>query len=325
MGAIKGFVAALGYSFLTVLAPLLTWGLVLWLCVICRRSALAATVLAILVTLYVWITYSLKRGRLRYGIRSKFFSNLRIWRWMGEHYRIGLEYAGPAPLDKGRHYIFCIHPHGVLALERYAFWASRAARWDTVFPGIETRDLCATALMLVPGSRTWCLLTGAVLADRPVAAGVLRDTPHSLLMYPGGEREQMATEYGRDKVWVRRHRGFVRLALENGAPLVPCYMFGVTSQYRVSSLLGGFRTWLQRTFAVALPLFYGRSPLLFWLPSGERPVTAVFGAPVEVVRTEHPTDEQIDEVMEKYVAALTKVYDDNKERFGCKDSTLEVI
>lgn len=325
MCSFKGFVAMLGYSFLTVLAPLLTWGFVAWLCVISGRSAPAATTLVVLATVYVGITYSLKKGRLRHGYKSKFFSNLRIWRWMREYYRVGLEYTGPAPLDKDRHYIFAIHPHGVLALERYAFWASRKYCWDQVFPGIETRDLCATALMVVPGPRTWCLLTGAVLADRPVATSVLRDTPHSLLVYPGGEREQMATEYGKDKACVRRHRGFIRLSLENGAPIVPCYMFGVTSQYKISSVLGRFRSWLQRRFAVALPLFYGLSPLLFWLPSGERPITAVFGAPIEVERVEHPTDEQVNELMEKYVAALTKLYDDNKERLGYKDSTLEII
>lgn len=291
----------------------------------CRQSAAAATVLVVLVSVYGVITYSLKKGRLRHGYRSKVFSNLAIWRWMGERYRVSIEYTGGEPLDKTRHYIFGIHPHGVLALERYAFWASRDERWDRVFPGIETRDLCATALMVVPGPRTWCLMTGAVVADRSVAASILRETPYSLLMYPGGEREQMATEYGRDKVWVRRHRGFVRLALEHGAPLVPCYMFGVTSQYRVSSFLGGLRTWLQRRFAVALPLFYGCSPLLFWLPSGERPVTAVFGAPIEVEHVERPTDEQVNEVMDRYIAGLTKLFDDNKERLGYKDSILEVI
>lgn len=44
----------------------------------------------------------------------------------------------------------------------------------------------------------------------------------------GGEREAMLNTSGRDIVYLRARRGFVRLALEAGAQLVPVFGFGNT-------------------------------------------------------------------------------------------------
>lgn len=50
----------------------------------------------------------------------------------------------------------------------------------------------------------------------------------SLLLYPGGEREQMMTVRGKHRLYLKQRKGFVKIAIESGASLVPVYVFGET-------------------------------------------------------------------------------------------------
>jgi 1-acyl-sn-glycerol-3-phosphate acyltransferase len=84
-------------------------------------------------------------------------------------------------------------------------------------------------------------------------------------------------------------KGFVRIALQTGADLVPVYTFGendVVSVVDVSKV--SWARHLQRAFkkvgGFTLPFVYGRG--MFGLPFGllpyQVPITAVVGSPIEV-------------------------------------------
>ena len=49
---------------------------------------------------------------------------------------------------------------------------------------------------------------------------------------------------------------------------------------------------------------------------GRRPINVVVGAPIPVHKVEQPTDEEVDRVHATYVAALTKLYEDNVAKYG---------
>ena len=44
------------------------------------------------------------------------------------------------------------------------------------------------------------------------------------------------------------------------------------------------------------------------------------GKPIEVVKSENPTQEEIDDLHEKYVKGLVEVFEDNKTKFGLDES-----
>ena len=44
------------------------------------------------------------------------------------------------------------------------------------------------------------------------------------------------------------------------------------------------------------------------------------GKPIEVVKSENPTQEEIDDLHEKYVNGLVEVFEDNKAKFGLDES-----
>jgi hypothetical protein len=47
----------------------------------------------------------------------------------------------------------------------------------------------------------------------------------------GGEHEQMTAKPGRHEIFIKKRKGFIKLALEYGVPIVPAYAFGETDLY----------------------------------------------------------------------------------------------
>ncbi len=80
--------------------------------------------------------------------------------------------------------------------------------------------LAHRAFYTVPGLRAWLPRIGGVLADRDVAARILR-RGGQLVVFPGGDRDSHKPYRDRHKVDFHGHGGFIRLALAERVPLVP--------------------------------------------------------------------------------------------------------
>jgi len=95
---------------------------------------------------------------------------------------------------------------------------------------------------------------------------------HSLLIFVGGEKEQLMTKPHENKIYLKSRKGFIKLALEFGAHLVPMYCYGENECYHVSNLfegshvielhahikLIGVRLWLHKNFKIGLCITWGR-------------------------------------------------------------------
>jgi len=201
-----------------------------------------------------------------------------------------------------------------------------------VFPGVQFRVLAATAALRVPVIREMWLWSYCIDASKAVARRALSKKV-SLALYPGGEREQMMTERGKHRLYLKSRKGFVKLALENNASLVPVYVFGETNLFTHSTVLLGPRLWLMKNFGVALPFIYGA----FGLLPHAGPVTAVAGEPLEP--PPRPSDEkesppstpyepsqaEVDAFHARYVAALTDLFDRHKAKYGYSPETCKYI
>lgn len=53
----------------------------------------------------------------------------------------------------------------------------------------------------------------------------------SCALIPGGVREIQFMEPGKEVAYLSRRRGFIKLAIKFGAPLVPVFAFGQTAAY----------------------------------------------------------------------------------------------
>lgn len=124
--------------------------------------------------------------------------------------------------------IFGCFPHGVISLG-HGLLMTDAAGFLTKFPSLVAmrRDLVASVTLAVPGYRELLMWLGCVDAGKATARRILRKGYHMYVL-PGGEAEQMLTQFNKQRVFVQKRKGFVKLAIEHGASLVPVYSFGET-------------------------------------------------------------------------------------------------
>ena len=224
-------------------------------------------------------------------------------------------------LDSSKQYVFGCHPHGTLAFNRAAVGFSTDTLWDAAFPGVKFRVLTASAAFFVPIIRELWLWSYCIDASKPTAVRIMEKERSSIFVYPGGEREQLETVYRRQRLVLRDRKGFVKLAMQQGASLVPVYAFGETSLYKHSQAGITWRKWLSHKFGVAIPLLYGEYGLLPY----RVPVTLVFGEPIATVKTPEPTDEQLNAMHQQYMNALTALFNTHKGDLGYGADELELL
>ncbi len=95
------------------------------------------------------------------------------------------------------------------------------------------------------------------------------------------QKEQLLTKPGEHKIYIQSRKGFVKLALQHGASLVPFYTYGENELYSVSRVGLGFRQWLQAKLSIALPLMWG--PVWYCpLFPHRTPLAMEIGAPIPV-------------------------------------------
>ena len=209
-------------------------------------------------------------------------------------------------------YVFGWHPHGILILSRMAMYGGV---FEALFPGIETRVLGATPIFFWPGSREVSLWLGAVDASMATAKRVLA-AGLSVIVYPGGSKEIFKTDRRSSEtvLELRERTGFVRLAMQHGAPLVPVVVFNERYAYERVDVPTWLRDLCLRTLRVPVLLFYGRFGLLpFRLSLG-----VVFGRPmpVEHVPDIAKDDPRVAATHARYMEALRKLWEDEKAGFG---------
>jgi 2-acylglycerol O-acyltransferase 2 len=208
--------------------------------------------------------------------------------------------------------------HGIMMTDTAGFMSK--------FPSLVTarRDLVASVTLAVPGYRELLMWLGCVDAGKATAKRVLRKGYH-LYVLPGGEAEQLMTQYRKHRVYVRRRKGFVKLAIEHGASLVPVYAFGETDMYHTSNAFMGVRRWIMKNLRVAIPLFWGR-----WGTPVPYPVTltVVVGRPIRVARAEPASDitrEQVERLHDTFVEELGALFEKYKGECGYADAVLDIL
>ena len=119
------------------------------------------------------------------------------------------------------------------------------------------------------------------------------ESGRSVLVLPGGIAEMIRSRpgplYG---IVAKDRKGFVRLALEQGAALVPVFAFGANEVILQSQnrTIKAINAWFAKRFAFFFPVYFGR-----WmtLVPFSRPVTVVTGAPIPVTHVPKPTSRVI--------------------------------
>jgi 2-acylglycerol O-acyltransferase 2 len=158
-------------------------------------------------------------------------------------------------LDWRKQYIFALHPHGMMP------WVilpiGRGKQWNELFSGIFVRALAASVLFKIPICREGLLWMGVVDASRYNASEALK-SGSSISVIVGGSAELLESQPNTDVLILKRRKGFVRLALENGADLVPVYGYGINDLYVQFPWFKKARQWFTSMTQVAPTIGLGR-------------------------------------------------------------------
>ena len=239
----------------------------------------------------------LKTGRTSDTLRTS-----SCWRMSWRYLRLRL--VRTVQLVPEQSVIYAISPHGILLLSRIAWYADV---WEHLFPGKPSafRVLAASPMFKVPLVRDLCLALSAVDASKRSAQAVLR-RGLSMAVYPGGSREIfMADPSAPDRIYNSGRKGFIRLALESGTPIVPVYVFGEKYLYRRIMPSERLRSFALKWFRMPLLLFFGRWGTLLPLRGN---MMIVVGAPIPTPLVEKPTEQQVDELHAAYQRALRDLF-----------------
>jgi len=243
--------------------------------------------------------------------------------------------ASPSTKPQNRKYIFGYAPHAL-----YPIWAGiipLTQTWRRMFPGITPIPLSASVIFMPPLLRDVAFWVGTRSVSRRSFVRAL-DERGAVIMVPGGQAELLeayrmkqrrnnssnktTTRGGGECVLVCRHKGFVRLAIQEQASLVPVLVLG-----ELNSLWNLVEwPWLaKRSYKILgfpVPfLIVGKWSIL--------PLPAKTGLRVCVGKPIHPppsylllgdegdddVEEQVDQMHRQYYEALAGMFDRHRGDF----------
>ncbi|KCV70572.1 hypothetical protein H696_02918 [Fonticula alba] len=185
---------------------------------------------------------------------------------------------------------------------------SRASRY-----GIPYRILGATPIFRVPINREFAVLCGLIDASLRYAVRALT-SGQSVQVFPGGSAEIFMIDPDMPhvtRVFLRKRKGFIRLALQQGCDLVPMVCFGEEAAFRTWKPAPAASRFLLRTLKMPFLLFWGR---FFSLLPRQGPLTVVYGSPLVVpdeyaISGEPVPEGLVDEYHERYISLLQDTWD----------------
>jgi len=156
---------------------------------------------------------------------SPWFRSMRFWKYFAEYYPASLLKEADLPAD--RPYVFGYHPHGIIGMGALATFATEATGFSTAFPGIKPHLLTLTTNFNMPFYRDILLALGVCSVSKQSCSNILKAGPgFAITIVVGGAAESLSARPGTADLTLRKRLGFIKLAIQHGADLVPVFSFG---------------------------------------------------------------------------------------------------
>ncbi|KAG8431290.1 hypothetical protein GDO86_019107 [Hymenochirus boettgeri] len=230
-----------------------------------------------------------------------------------------------ADLDPRQNYVVGFHPHGVLVAGAFTNFCTEATGFSQLFPGITPYLLMLPLWFRAPFFRDYIMCGGIVPSDKDSAAYLLRNRVggNAVVIAVGGAPESLDARPGAFTLLLKNRKGFIKLAMQHGASLVPVFSFGENEVFDQvdnpkGSWLRTIQEKLQKIMGVALPLFHARGVFQysFGLLPYRKPIATIVGKPIKVEENLTPSNEEIDRLHTIYIEELCKLFEEHKTQYN---------
>ncbi|KZF26877.1 DAGAT-domain-containing protein [Xylona heveae TC161] len=283
--------------------------------------------------LYVLFSRASTSGELSH--RSDRFRSSRIWSLYASYFPARLHRSEELPPT--RKYIFGFHPHGILSHGAFAAFGTEALGFSQLFPGITNSLLTLDSNFRLPVYRNYLLAMGLASVSRESCQNILsKGGPNgegmgrAITIVVGGARESLDAQPHSLRLVLKRRKGFVKLAIRQGADLVPVLSFGendIYNQLQPNEHPSVFKVQLliKKLLGFTIPLFHARGVFNydFGMMPYRRPLNIVVGRAIKVTQQSKPEDAYVDQIHEMYVMELERLWEDWKDVFA-KNRTAEL-
>ncbi|XP_058457667.1 2-acylglycerol O-acyltransferase 2-A-like isoform X3 [Malaya genurostris] len=208
------------------------------------------------------------------GQGSKWFRNMYVVRLFQSYFPATLHKTVDLPAD--RNYIFAAFPHGVLSTGCFLSFATDTTGFRTKFPGIRSRVVTLDFHLLVPFFRELAFSWGAASCSQESITNLLQaptdpkdprnsdgSTSNAVVIIVGGAAESLNCRPNDYRLVLKKRKGFCRIALQTGSPIVPVINFGELDLFDQpanppGSRLRRFQEWVKATTGIAPAALVGR-------------------------------------------------------------------
>jgi hypothetical protein len=174
---------------------------------------------------------------------------LRLIRPMLDYFDYEAIYLDESIRSSGKNYIFAAQPHGVLS---FVGMCSAAANSKDI---LRVPTATASVVLRTPILKNLMGIFNLIDAS---ASSLRRHLGKggSVLIYIGGIAELFKSCRTEERLYLKKRKGFIKLALTEGVDIVPTYLFGNSSV--LSVLKHGPLAALSRNLQASLTLFWGK-------------------------------------------------------------------
>ncbi|KAI8996481.1 DAGAT-domain-containing protein [Trametes punicea] len=264
----------------------------------------------VLAAYMVWVLY-IDKSPENGGRLSPWFRSMGLWRYFADYYPASFLKTCELPrIDLTSSGI--IHTVSIIGMGAICTFATESTGFSAAFPGIIPHLLTLATNFRVPFYRDIILAMGICSVSKQSCSNILKKGPgNSITIVVGGAAESLSAHPGTADLTLRKRLGFIKVAIQHGADLVPVFSFGENDIFQQmpnekGTTLYKLQKKFQNVFGFTLPLFHGRGLLnynLGLMPYRKR-IVAVIGHPIHVVQCDKPTLEEITQVQQKYIDEL---------------------
>jgi hypothetical protein len=165
-----------------------------------------------------------------------------------------------------------------------ACWFHLTPQFSALFPSVPSPiTLGASVIFCIPLLRDVVMWAGGRSVSRGVFLRSLQERG-AVVLCPGGQAELVEHVGGdgdNEVTLCTRHKGFIRIAIEQGAHLVPVFVFGESQATRNLIKWKSAQRWTYKRFGFPMPFLPGGFKGFLPLPA-PLPLSFVVGAPVSV-------------------------------------------